>query len=136
MSQSAIGSFEVKLKPLPMHDETIAGVGRLSIDKMYFGDLKGSGKGEMLSAIGDVQSSAAYVAIERITCSLHGRSGSFVIHHRGIMTRGVPDLVIAVVPDSGTDALKGITGTMAIEIRGRDHFYTFDYQLPSSGVTA
>lgn len=130
----AAGSFEVKLKPMPMHDETIAGMGRLSIDKMYFGDLKGTGKGEMLSAIGDVQSSAVYVAIECVTAALHGRSGSFAIHHRGVMTRGNPQLEISVVPDSGTGELTGISGTMTIDIRGRDHFYTFDYELPSSGV--
>ena len=131
MSVRATGSFEVKMAPAPVHDDTV-GIGRFTLDKQYQGDLIGTGKGEMLSAMGTVQGSAAYVAIERVTGSLQGRSGSFVIQHRGIMTRGTPDLVITIVPDSGDGELAGITGTMGIEIRGRDHFYTLDYELPGS----
>ena len=127
----AVGAFQVKLEPIALHDEPAMGpgVGRLTLDKMYDGDLIAIGRGEMLSAMGAEQGSAAYVAIERITGTLHGRSGSFVIQHRGIMTRGAPDLVITVVPDSGTGELSGISGAMSIDIRGRDHFYTFEYEL-------
>ena len=130
MSRAA-GAFQVKLEPIALHDEPAMGpgVGRLTLDKRYDGDLMAIGKGEMLSAMGTEQGSAAYVAIERITGTLHGRSGSFVIQHRGIMTRGAPDLVITVVPDSGTGELAGISGAMSIDIRGRDHFYTFEYEL-------
>ncbi len=133
MTMRAAGSFQVKLAPIPMHDESIGGVGRLSIDKQYLGDLNGAGRGEMLSALGSVQGSAAYVAIERVSGTLHGRAGSFVIQHRGIMTRGAPELVITVVPDSGTDELAGISGSMSIDIRGKDHFYTFDYEISPAG---
>ena len=133
MSVQAAGAFDVKMAPVPVHDESVGPhIGRFFLDKQYHGDLIGAGKGEMLSAMGNEQGSAAYVAIERITGSLHGRSGSFVIQHRGIMTRGAPDLVITVVPDSGDGELAGISGTMAIEIRGREHFYTLDYELPGS----
>jgi len=127
----AVGAFQVKLEPIALHDEPAMGpgVGRLTLDKMYDGDLIAIGRGEMLSVMGAEQGSAAYVAIERITGTLHGRSGSFVIQHRGIMTRGAPDLVITVVPDSGTGELSGISGAMSIDIRGRDHFYTFEYEL-------
>jgi len=130
----AVGAFQVKLEPIPLHDEPAMGpgVGRLTLDKMYDGDLIAIGKGEMLSAMGTEQGSAAYVAIERITGTLHGRSGSFVIQHRGIMTRGAPELVITIVPDSGTGELAGISGAMAIDIRGRDHFYALDYQLAAT----
>jgi hypothetical protein len=48
------------------------------------------------------------------------------------MTRGAPELVVTISPDSGTGGLTGIAGTMTIEIRGRDHFYTIDYELPES----
>jgi len=133
VSVQAAGAFDVKMAPVPVHDESVGPqIGRFFLDKQYQGDLIGAGKGEMLSAMGNEQGSAAYVAIERITGSLHGRSGSFVIQHRGIMTRGAPDLVITVVPDSGDGELAGISGTMAIEIRGREHFYTLDYELPGS----
>lgn len=132
MSMRAAGSFQVKLAPIPLHDESIGGVGRLSLDKQYLGDLQGAGKGEMLSAMGNVQGSAAYVAIEHVSGTLHGRAGSFLIHHRGVMTRGAPELVIHIVPDSGTGELAGISGSMTIDIRGRDHFYTLDYELAES----
>jgi hypothetical protein len=134
MNLHAAGAFEVRLAPIPPHDESL-GFGRFSIDKQYQGDLVATAKGEMLSAMGNQQGSAAYVAIERVTGTLHGRSGSFVIHHRGIMTRGAPELVITIVPDSGTGELAGISGAMAIEIRGRDHFYTLDYELAATAAS-
>ena len=76
-----------------------ANLGRLSIDKQFQGDLEATNKGEMLSAGTDVKGSAGYLAIERVTGALHGRSGSFVLQHSGTMTRGVPRLSITVAPD-------------------------------------
>ena len=46
------------------------------------------------------------------------------------MTRGAQDLAISVIPDSGTEDLSGITGTMTIDIKEGKHFYGFDYTLP------
>ena len=83
----------------------------------------------MLTASGSVAGSAAYVAIERITGTLHGRAGSFAVHHVGILTRGAPQLTITVVPDSGTGELIGIAGTIAIRIVEGTHFYDLDYTL-------
>ena len=131
MSQHAAGSFEVKLAPIASHDAAAA-IGRYSLDKQYAGDLVASASGEMLAVLGDVQGSAVYVAIERVSGRLNGREGTFVLHPRGVMTRGAPELAVEISPDSGTGELAGITGTMAIEIRGRDHFYTIDYALPES----
>jgi hypothetical protein len=79
-----------------------------------------------------VKGSAAYSAIERVTGTLAGRHGSFVLQHTGIMNRGAQSLVITVVPDSGTDDLAGITGTMAIIIEGKQHSYDFEYALPTA----
>ena len=39
------------------------------------------------------------------------------------------DLTIIVVPDSGTDELKGISGKLTIKIENGKHFYEFDYSL-------
>ena len=50
--------------------------------------------------------------------------------HTGVMNRGAPELTVQVVPDSGTDALLGITGQMGIQITDGEHFYTFDFMLP------
>jgi hypothetical protein len=134
----ARGTFEVRLAPLPLHDNAEGSLGRMSIDKTFRGDLDAAGIGEMLSAATPVKGSAAYVAIERVSGSLHGRTGTFMLQHTATMTRGAPQLVISVVPDSGTGDLTDLTGTMTIEIAGGTHSYDFHYVLarPSGSLSA
>lgn len=131
MMKHASGTFEVALKPLSQPDEQ-SGItlGRMSIDKQISGDLTAVTKGEMLSAMTAIKGSAGYVAIERVTGALHGRKGSFVLQHSGTMDRGAPQLIITVVPDSGTDELVGITGKLTVNIVDGKHLYEFDYTLP------
>jgi len=133
MSTHAQGTFEVKANPQPPYD-TADGVslGRMSIDKQFSGDLEGTSKVEMLAAMTSVQGSAGYVAIERVTGTLAGRAGSFVLQHAGTMTRGEKSLTVNVVPDSGTGALVGLAGQMTIDIVDGKHFYGFDYTLPAA----
>jgi hypothetical protein len=128
MTTHATGTFEVKLNPLTP-DDTHTGLGRMSIDKQFRGDLEAVSKGEMLSAGTPVKGSAGYVAMERVTGTLHGRKGSFVLQHSGTMTRGKPQLTVTVVPDSGIDQLTGIAGKMAIKIEDGKHSYEFEYTL-------
>lgn len=124
------GPFEVKLLPLEIsHQEEPATLGRLSINKQFHGALEATSKGEMLSAGTAVKGSAGYVAIEKVTGSLDGRSGSFVLQHSATMNRGVPQLSITVVPDSGAGELEGISGRMEIVIEAGKHSYNFDYSL-------
>jgi hypothetical protein len=131
MTKHGSGTFDVKITPQKDEGVGDASVGRMAIDKQYHGDLEGTGLGQMLTGMSaDVKDSGAYVAIERVRGTLHGRSGSFIVHHRGIMTRGAQDLTITVVPDSGTEELKGIAGTMTIDIKEGKHFYGIDYTLP------
>jgi len=126
----ATGPFEVKLAPLTTHaGQEHATLARMSIDKEFQGDLAASSIGEMLSAMGSVRGSAGYVAIERVSGSLHGKKGRFVLQHNGTMTRGAPSLTVHVVPDSGTDELEGLVGSMQIVIEGKAHSYIFDYTL-------
>jgi hypothetical protein len=126
----ATGNFDVTLNPLPMDNNPgIEGVGRMSIDKQYHGELEATGKGQMLTGATAIKNSAGYVAIERVTGTLKGRKGSFILQHNGIMTRGSPSLVISVVPDSGTDQLDGLRGTMSIRIEGGKHYYDLTYTL-------
>ncbi|HEX6368154.1 MAG TPA: DUF3224 domain-containing protein [Longimicrobium sp.] len=124
----ATGTFEVQLAP----QETAATLGRMSIDKQFHGDLQGTSKGEMLAARGGVEGSAGYVALEQVTGTLHGRTGTFYLQHSGTMNRGAPSLSITVVPDSGTGELTGLTGTMNIIIEAGRHSYEFDYTLPGT----
>jgi len=125
----ATGTFDVKLSPQAMDEKADAGVGRMSLDKQFHGDLEATSKGEMLSASTSVKGSAGYVAIERVSGTLHGRSGSFTLQHSGTMTRGAPQLTITVVPDSGSDQLKGLAGKMMITIADGKHSYEFEYTL-------
>lgn len=126
----ASGPFEVKLTPQAAAPGIeSANLGRMTLDKHFSGDLEASSLGEMLSALGSEQGSAGYVAMERVTGVLQGRRGSFVLQHTGSMNRGAPTLSISVVPDSGTDDLKGLSGSMQIQIEQGRHSYIFDYDL-------
>jgi hypothetical protein len=126
----ATGSFDVTLSPLPTDgSQLIEGIGRMAIDKQYHGELEATGQGQMLTAGTAIKNSAGYVAVERVTGVLKGRKGSFMLQHNGIMNRGQPSLVITVIPDSGTDQLDGIRGTMSIRIEGGKHYYDLTYTL-------
>lgn len=129
MTTRASGTFEVKLTPQAAAESEEATVGRLLIDKQFLGDLAATSKGQMLAAGTSVEGSAGYVAIERVRGTLQGRSGTFVLQHNGLMNRGAPQLSITVVPDSGTEQLVGLAGTMAINIVDAKHFYDFEYTL-------
>ena len=128
VTSSARGTFDVKVTPQTAADAVPS---RMTIDKRYHGDLEGTSKGEMLAAgTGGPGSSGGYVAIERVTCTLGDRAGTFVLQHSGTMNRGTPHMTISVVPDSGTGGLAGIAGTMTIQIAAGKHSYEFSYSLP------
>lgn len=129
MSKQAHGTFDVTLAMQPIENATAeAMMQRRSIDKRYHGPLDGTGVGQMLS-IGSAAGSGVYVAVEHVEATLEGKTGTFALHHTGIMERGAPSLSIRVVPDSGTGELTGLRGTMAIDIRDKQHFYTLDYEI-------
>ncbi len=130
MSTLASGTFEVKLAPQSQDDAAgDANLGRMSIDKQFHGDLDATSKGQMLTAMTAIKGSAGYVAIERVTGTLHGRSGTFVLQHSGTMSRGDQKLTVTVVPDSGTGQLAGLAGEMSINISEGMHFYEFEYTI-------
>jgi hypothetical protein len=124
----AKGTFDVELTPEPSEGTP----GRMTIAKQFHGDLEGTSRGQMLTAMTAVDGSAAYVAIEEFQGTLHGRSGAFALQHSGTMARGAQELSVRVVPDSGTGELAGIAGEMTIEIADGAHSYTFDYTLPDT----
>lgn len=131
MSERARGTFDVTLAPLaPAHAGDNA-LGRMSIDKRFHGDLEATSRGEMLSFMTSVNGSAGYVAMERVTGTLGGRSGAFVLQHSATMTRGAPQLSVTIVPDSGAGELAGLAGSLRIIIEGGKHSYELDYTLGS-----
>jgi hypothetical protein len=128
MTMQISGEFDVKVTPAAPGDKEND---RFYLDKTYHGALDATGKGQMLTAMTPVRESAGYVAIERVEGTLQGRKGSFILQHYGTLARGVPDQIVAVVPDSGTGELEGLTGRMKIRIeKGGKHFYEFEYSLP------
>ena len=127
----ATGTFQVTMQPQSAPDQAVGvTLARMSLDKQFEGDLVATGRGEVLTAMTPVQGSAGYVAIERVTGTIAGRTGAFVFQHSSTMDRGVPSQSVTVVPDSGTGGLAGISGSFTIEIRDGRHSYEFDYTLP------
>jgi Protein of unknown function (DUF3224) len=125
----ATGPFDVKVTP--QDDKLDPAFARMVIDKQFHGDLEATSKGMMLATgSGAKDSSGGYVALEIVTGTLHGRTGTFVLQHSATMNRGVPSLSISVVPDSGTGQLTGLAGTMNIIIADGKHSYDFSYTLP------
>jgi len=131
----AKGTFEVKLSPAEgLGLEKEAGVSRMTIDKSWSGGITGTSKGSMLMSTTESTGAMAYVALEKVDGKLGGKAGSFYFSHTGTMmksdaTSGV--LKIAVVPDSGTGELAGLSGELSINIDAKGgHAYTLEYQLP------
>lgn len=131
MSSIARGSFTVEIKPAS-EPGVVEGVstGRMSLSKRFEGDISGTGSGEMLTALTPIKGSAGYVAIERFSGTLAGRSGSFVFQHSGTMHAGVQQLSITVVPGSGTGELQGLAGSFKLNVVEGRHLYEFEYSLP------
>ena len=130
MHQLARGTFEVTITPLALEGTGESSrIGRMSIDKNISGDLTATTKGQMLTAGTDTKGSAGYVAMEQVTGTLHGRTGTFILQHTATMNRGEPSLRISVVPDSGTGELKGLAGDFTISIVDGRHLYEFTYRL-------
>jgi Protein of unknown function (DUF3224) len=131
MIHIAKGTFEVKATPQDFDGSSDgATLIQMKFDKTFHGNLQATSQVHMLSATSStVKGSAAYVAIEWVTGSLHGRAGSFVLHHTGVMDKGAQSLSVCVVPDSGSGALAGLRGGYSIENKDGVHSYVFEYEL-------
>lgn len=134
----AKGTFEVKMTPQAGEAEGgDPGLGRLLISKTFAGDLTATSKGQMLGSQSEaVPGSGGYVAMELVTGTLNGKKGTFILQHLGTMQGGKFDLNVAVVPDSGSGELTGISGKMKIVIEGKDHFYEFEYSIAKAKPAA
>ncbi|WP_420381430.1 DUF3224 domain-containing protein [Novosphingobium sp.] len=127
MTRQAIGNFDITMTPTGAPGNPI---GTMALAKTYHGDLSGTSTGHMLAFRSAVEGSAGYVAMERVTGVLEGRTGAFTLQHNGLMDKGVPSLSVVVVPDSGSEDLVGLTGSLDIIISPGRHDYKFTYNLP------
>jgi Protein of unknown function (DUF3224) len=133
MTQHATGTFEVKAAPLdPAFKFDENPITRFSLDKQFHGDLDATSQGEMLAAGNPAKGSGGYVAMERISGTLQGRTGTFALQHSGTMDNGQYHLNVTVVPGSGTGQLAGLSGAMTIIIEAGKHSYDFAYTLPDT----
>ena len=130
MPNHAKGSFDVTITPQETAPD--APVARMLLYKEFHGDLDAIAHGEMLAAHEPLTGAGVYVAIDRVTGTLNGKSGSFLMAHRGIANADGQQLDIAIIAGSGTGQLAGITGSVGIQIEDKRHFYTIDYTLPAS----
>ena len=130
MPTHAKGPFDVTITP--QETAADASVARMLLYKEFHGDLDAIAHGEMMAAHEPLTGAGVYVALDRVTGTLHGKSGSFLMAHRGIANADGQQLDIVIVPGSGTGQLTGITGSVGIEIEEKKHFYTIDYTLPAS----
>ena len=132
MNHHVQGPFDVKVLPRKADNPQAekSGVGRMSLDKQFHGALDATSQGEMLALRNEAGNSGGYVAIERVTGTLDGRSGSFALQHSSTMHKGAQHQNINVIPGSGTGELAGLSGSMVIVIaEGGKHSYDFTYSL-------
>jgi hypothetical protein len=130
MSRHATGTFDVTITPVqPPADAAPGAPGRMLLAKTFHGGIAGTGSGEMLATLEGA--SGAYVALERVTGSVDGHAGSFALVHRGLVDGGAQELLITIVPGSGTGDLAGIVGEFHLTIEGGEHRYDLEYSLPT-----
>jgi hypothetical protein len=125
---TASGSFTTKPLP-PSGTGPSDGFVHISMEKTFDGSLQGTSRLEMMASSDGTTPSGGYVALERFTGKLDGKSGGFILQHTGTMTAGSVQISVVVSPGSGTGDLAGISGTMEIRIEGNQHFYTLRYAL-------
>lgn len=130
MNAQVKGTFAIRSSPNPNRDLGDGFViGHLTFHKEFQGPLTGTSVVEMLGMMFRDKGSGGYVALERFQGALGERSGTFALQHSSIMTRGTAVQHIVVVPDSGTDGLAGLVGSMSIDVVEGKHHYTFDYVI-------
>jgi hypothetical protein len=111
MRKQAKATFDIKSWDEKTYNE-IEGAPKLtraSVTKSYQGDIEGEGKVEYLMMY-RTAGSASFMGLERVTGSIGGRSGSFVLQHTGTFEGGVAKVTLSVVPGSGTGDLRGLSG--------------------------
>jgi hypothetical protein len=83
---------------------------RIHVEESFSGDIEGLGVAAMLQVL-RADGSASFCALERITATLGGRQGTFVLQDSGALAED--GHVVGswfVVPGSGTGELAGLRG--------------------------
>jgi hypothetical protein len=83
---------------------------RIHVEESFSGDIEGDGVVEFLQAA-SADGSASFVGIERVTGTVAGRQGTFLLQDAGTVEGNVVSGEWFVVPGSGTGQLAGLRGT-------------------------
>lgn len=82
---------------------------RIHVEESFSGDISGDGVVEFLQAARP-DGSASFVGIERVTGTLAGREGTFLLQDAGTVAGNVVSGDWFVIPGSGTGGLAGLRG--------------------------
>jgi Protein of unknown function (DUF3224) len=132
MTQRATGTIETTKwdeQPLAtMGDERSRRVVHGSMAEVFRGDIEAEASNESLLAYTN-ESTASFVGFEQVRGRLNQREGAFVLRITGQMTNGTGIAQWQVVDGSGTDGLKGVSGSGGYEWDGKTVRYTLNYDL-------
>src|ERR1043166_1987355 len=111
MTTHASGSFEVQ----DWNESTYRDLGggaklaRATVVETFQGDICGDATAEFLLTYADAET-AFFAGVQRITGTLGGRTGSFVLQINGTFADGKAGAGWFVVPGSGPGGLRGLHG--------------------------
>ncbi|GAA3066879.1 DUF3224 domain-containing protein [Streptosporangium carneum] len=124
------GTFTIdSWDPQPYDEAEGASLTRVHVTKTFVGDLVGASTTDIITAVAQAEGSAAYAGFERFTGTVHGRKGTFVLHHTATADAGQSSLSWTILPGSGTGELSGIRGGGQIVNDDGAHSFHLDYEL-------
>ena len=82
---------------------------RIHVEESFSGEISGDGVVEFLQAA-RADGSASFVGIERVTGTVAGRNGTFLLQDAGTVQGNVVSGDWFVIPGSGTGKLAGLRG--------------------------
>lgn len=96
----------------------------------FNGDIEGESELQYVMFYDD-EGKATYHGMEKITGTLGGKSGSFVVHTAGRFDGREAGGSWEILPNSGTGSLKGIkgTGSFVAQLHENNTPYTLDYSF-------
>lgn len=101
---------------------------RVRVGKTFHGDAEATSSTELVIAKKG-EAGVAYGGLERFTGSLHGKQGTFVLHHDASRSADGGWFRWSIVPGSGAGELTGIRGEGTVVPHDDSYSYTFDYDL-------
>jgi hypothetical protein len=130
MPEEARSTYEnLDVHDLPYDESGGVRLSRGKVRRKFVGDLVGESRAELLIAAG-APDRLGYVAVDRFTGSIGGRTGSFVFQHGGTIDRGVLTPFGYVVPGTATGDLAGLTGSVLIQfVPPATHTITLAYEF-------